>query len=85
MQKIIGLVGYVNKSELVINLAKTLSITGKKVLVIDGTLEERLRYTIPAFNNSDPTISPCCTSIETPFTTVLGPYFFTKFSQRNFI
>ena len=53
MQKIIGLVGYVNKSELVINLAKTLSITGKKVLVIDGTLEERLRYTIPAFNNSE--------------------------------
>ena len=53
MQKIIGLVGYVNKSELVINLAKMLSITGKKVLVIDGTLEERLRYTIPAFNNSE--------------------------------
>lgn len=53
MQKIIGLVGYVNKTELVINLAKVLSITGKSVLVIDGTVEERLRYTIPAFNYSE--------------------------------
>lgn len=53
MQKVIGFVGYVNKTELVINLAKVLSITGKSVLVIDGTLEERMRYTIPAFNNSE--------------------------------
>lgn len=53
MQKVIGLVGYVNKSELIINLAKILSITGKSVLVIDGTTEERLRYTIPAFNNTE--------------------------------
>lgn len=52
MQKIIGLVGYVNKTELVINLAKALSIVGKTVLVIDGTFEERFRYTIPAFNDS---------------------------------
>lgn len=53
MQKVIGLVGYVNKTELIINLAKVLTITGKSVLVIDGTVEERLRYTIPAFNNSE--------------------------------
>jgi len=53
MQKVIGLVGYVNKTELIINLAKVLSITGRSVLVIDGTVEERTRYTIPAFNNSE--------------------------------
>lgn len=53
MQKVIGLVGYVNKTEYIINLAKVLSITGKSVLVIDGTVEERLRYSIPAFNNSE--------------------------------
>lgn len=53
MQKVIGLVGYVNKTEYIINLAKVLSIAGKSVLVIDGTKEERLRYSIPAFNNSD--------------------------------
>lgn len=53
MQKVIGLVGYVNKTEYIINLAKVLSITGKSVLVIDGTIEERMRYSIPAFNNSE--------------------------------
>ena len=53
MQKVIGLVGYVNKTELIINLAKVLTIAGKSVLVIDGTVEERLRYTIPAFNDSE--------------------------------
>lgn len=53
MQKVIGLVGYVNKTEYIVNLAKVLSITGKSVLVIDGTTEERLRYSIPAFNNSE--------------------------------
>lgn len=52
MQKIIGLVGYVNKSEFIINLSKVLSLTGKSVLVIDATVEELLRYTIPGFNAS---------------------------------
>ena len=52
MQKIIGLVGYVNKTEYIINLSKVLTIAGKTVLVIDGTKEERLRYSIPAFNDS---------------------------------
>ena len=47
MQKIIGLMGYVNKSDFVINLAKVLDIMGKKVLVIDGTVENRLKYTVP--------------------------------------
>ena len=54
MQKIIGLVGYVNKTEYIINLAKVLSLTEKKVLVIDATIEERARYSIPAFNNTEP-------------------------------
>lgn len=53
MQKIIGMVGYVNKTELIINLAKVLRLAGKSVLVIDGTIEERMRYSVPAFNNSD--------------------------------
>lgn len=52
MQKIIGLLGYVNKVEYVINLAKVLNIMGKSVLVIDGTVEERYRYSIPAFNET---------------------------------
>ena len=47
MQKVIGLIGYVNKSDFVVNLAKVLDIMGKKVLVVDGTVENRLKYTIP--------------------------------------
>lgn len=43
MQKIIGMVGYVNKTELIINLAKVLKLAGKSVLVIDATKEERMR------------------------------------------
>lgn len=47
MQRVIGLIGYVNKSDFVVNLAKVLDIMGKKVLVVDGTVENRLKYTIP--------------------------------------
>lgn len=47
MQKIIGLMGYVNKSDFVINLAKILNVMDKKVLVIDCTVENRLKYSIP--------------------------------------
>ena len=50
MQKIIAFVGYVNKSEFIINLAKVLDIMRKKVLVVDGTSEQRIKYTIPTFD-----------------------------------
>lgn len=50
MQKIIGFIGYVNKSEFLINLSKILKIMNKKVLVVDGTLEKRIKYTIPTFD-----------------------------------
>jgi len=48
MQEVIALAGYVNKTDFVINLAKALNLMGKTVLVIDGTYEERLKYTIPS-------------------------------------
>ena len=53
MQEVIGLVGYVNKTDYVLNLAKTLNVMGKNVLVVDGTAEQRLKYTIPALNQKD--------------------------------
>ncbi len=49
MQKIIGFIGYVNKSEFIINLSKILKIMNKRVLVVDGTLDKRIKYTIPTF------------------------------------
>ena len=48
MQEVIALAGYVNKTDFVINLAKTISCAGKTVLVVDGTYEERMKYTIPS-------------------------------------
>ena len=50
MQKIIGFIGYVNKSEFIINLSKILKIMNKKVLVVDGTIDKRIKYTIPTFD-----------------------------------
>lgn len=51
MAKIIGLIGYVNKSDFIINLAKVLTIMEKRVLVIDATIENRLKYTLPTIEN----------------------------------
>jgi len=48
MQEVIALAGYVNKTDLVINLAKSMSYMGKTVLVVDGTVEERMKYTVPS-------------------------------------
>lgn len=48
MQEVIALAGYVNKTDFVINLAKAINLMGKTVLVIDGTYEERMKYTIPS-------------------------------------
>lgn len=53
MQEVIALAGYVNKTDFVINLAKAISFMGKTVLVIDGTYEERLKYTIPSLTVRD--------------------------------
>lgn len=50
MQKIIGLLGYVDKSEFVINLAKAMRVMGKKILVVDSTLEQYYKYTIPSID-----------------------------------
>ena len=48
MQEVIALAGYVNKTDFVINLAKAISFMGKTVLVVDGTVEERMKYTVPS-------------------------------------
>lgn len=53
MQEVIALAGYVNKTDFIINLAKSISYMGKTVLVVDGTYEERMKYTVPALTISD--------------------------------
>lgn len=49
--QVIGLIGYVDKYDFVINLAKTINIMEKSVLVVDATLDRKLKYIVPALNN----------------------------------
>ena len=45
--QVIGLMGYTEKYDFAINLAKAINIMGKSVLVIDATLDRKLKYVIP--------------------------------------
>lgn len=49
--QIIGLIGYVDKYDFVINLAKSINIMNKSVLVIDATNDQKLKSVIPALDN----------------------------------
>ena len=46
--QLIGMVGYMDKYDFVINLAKTINTMDKAVLVIDATLDQKLKYIIPS-------------------------------------
>lgn len=52
--KIVGFLGAYEKTDLILYIAKMLSITNKKVLIIDTTIEQRAKYIVPTIN---PTIS----------------------------
>ena len=49
--QVIGLIGYVDKYDFAINLARAINIMGKSVLVVDATLDRKLKYVIPALSN----------------------------------
>ena len=48
--KKIGFIGAYDKIDLIIYVAKILTVLGKKVLVIDATTNQKARYVIPAIN-----------------------------------
>lgn len=48
--QVIGLMGYADKYDFAINLAKAINIMGKSVLVIDATLDRKLKYVIPTMS-----------------------------------
>lgn len=50
MQKKIGMFGFADKTEFLVSLAKVLTIMDKKVLLFDATLNDKLKYAIPAFD-----------------------------------
>lgn len=49
--QVIGLVGYMDKYDFVMNLARTINIMDKSVLVVDATLDQKLKYVVPALDN----------------------------------
>ena len=50
--QVIGLVGYMDKYDFVMNLARTINIMDKSVLVVDATLDQKLTY-VTQYNNID--------------------------------
>jgi hypothetical protein len=47
------MIGYAEKYGFVVNLAKTLRTSGKNVLVVDGTIDNKYKYVIPTLNVED--------------------------------
>ena len=52
--KEVGFVGAFDKTDLIIYIAKILTVLGKKVLIADTTVTQKARYVVPALN---PTLS----------------------------
>lgn len=48
--KKVGFIGGYKKTDLLLYIAKMLTITGKKVLVVDTTIEQRAKYIVPTIN-----------------------------------
>lgn len=48
--KKIGFIGAYDKTDLIIYVAKILTVLGKKVLVVDSTLNQKARYVVPVIN-----------------------------------
>lgn len=46
----IGFIGSFDKSDLIMYLAKIMTVLNKKVLIIDATSKQKMRYLIPAIN-----------------------------------
>lgn len=46
----IGFIGAYDKTDFIVQIAKLLTTTGKKVLVIDSTLNQKAKYIIPVIN-----------------------------------
>ncbi len=45
--KVVGFIGAYDKADLILYIAKILSTAKKKILIIDGTTTQKMRYTVP--------------------------------------
>ena len=48
--KKIGFIGAYDKTDLIIYIAKILTVLNQKVLVIDATINQKARYVVPVIN-----------------------------------
>ena len=48
--KKIGFIGAYDKTDMIINIAKLLTVMGKKVIVIDSTINQKAKYVVPVIN-----------------------------------
>lgn len=55
--KTIGFIGAFDKADLLMYLAKIITVIGKKVLIIDATSTQKMKYIIPAINPTKSYIS----------------------------
>lgn len=46
----IGFIGAYDKTDMILNVAKIMTIMGNKVLVIDSTLQQKAKYIVPVIN-----------------------------------
>ena len=46
----IGFVGAYDKTDIILYIAKIISLIGKKVLVIDSTINQKAKYVVPVIN-----------------------------------
>lgn len=47
----IGFIGALDKKDLLLNIAKILTLLGKRVLIVDATMIQRFRYIVPIVSN----------------------------------
>ena len=48
--KKVGFIGAYDKTDIILNIAKVLTLAGKKVLVIDNTITQKCKYIVPVIN-----------------------------------
>ena len=48
--KKIGFIGAYDKTDIILNIAKVLTLAGKDVLVVDNTITQKCKYVVPVIN-----------------------------------
>ena len=46
----IGFIGAYDKTDMLLNIAKILTIMGNRVLIVDSTINQKARYIVPAIS-----------------------------------